>query len=608
MPAHHLTHIVEAYGSYVLISANFVRSAAYAVRCVLAERNSKLALDYAGYLIAAQRDIERRLGVAMRHESVAITELRQRAQLQLADCVANHALALLGARHREIALRRQAAHRGITTLIEWAQQRNDPTQSMLALFEQWIINGHPLHPAAKVRLGMSPVEVLATCPEWGNTVELRVVALHHTAAQEYGSAITRSPAQQRPLTNLLLREHPQLRAAVVAECGAQQSFQDSVTLLPVHPWQADHVLPGRFGRELNDGTLRFLPVHIPARPLVSYRTVIPLATPTAPHPSHLKTALSVQLTNALRGVSPSAAHNGPQVSRLLEEILRREHHFGGRLEVLAEPAAAHFQSAEPQTATNAQALQRASSELAALARSNPELDLGEGELLLPAGAFTARSPLSNQPVLAELLDTLCAANPNAVVLSNRADAARYFTYCYANVCVPPLLTLLTRYGVALEAHGENMLLVIRAGEPQRCVVRDFGGVRIHSQRLAEQQLHIQLLAGSVIATSDDHELRHKLYFALFVNELSQLITCLSRLSGLSIARLWQPFRAAATRTFDELAAEPRTRRAAQEDARALLEQPWPYKAMLSMWLRGDVTDYSYLPTHNPFAVTSRGNA
>lgn len=592
----------------MLISANFVRSAADAVRCVLAERSSKLALDYAGYLIAAQRDIERRLGVAMRHESVAITELRQCAQLQLADCVANYALALLGARHREITLRRQAAHGGITTLIEWAQQRrNDPTQSMLALFEQWIINGHPLHPAAKVRLGMSPVEVLATCPEWGNTVELRVVALHHTAAQEYGSATLRSPAQRRPLTDLLLREHPQLRAAVAAEYGAQQHCQDSLTLLPVHPWQASHVLPGRFGRELNDGTLRFLPVRITARPLVSYRTVIPLATPTAPHPSHLKTALSVQLTNALRGVSPSAAHNGPQVSRLLEEILRREQHFSGRLEVLTEPAAAHFQSAEPQTATNAQALHR-SSELAALARSNPELDLGEGELLLPAGALTARSPLSNQPILAELLDTLCAANPNAVVLSNHADAARYFTYCYANVCVPPLLTLLTRYGVALEAHGENMLLVIRAGEPQRCVIRDFGGVRIHSQRLAEQRLRIQLLAGSVIATSDDHELRRKLYFALFVNELSQLIICLSRLSGLPIAQLWQPFRAAATRTFDELATEPRTRRAAQEDAQALLEQPWPYKAMLSMWLRGDVTDYSYLPTHNPFAVTSRGNA
>ncbi|MGI8648153.1 MAG: hypothetical protein DLM55_04610 [Acidimicrobiales bacterium] len=592
----------------MLISANLVRSAAHVVRSVLAERDSKLAFAYAGCLIAAQRDIERRLGVAMRRESVAITDLRQRAQLQLADCVANYALALLGARHRETALRQQVAHSGVTTLVEWAQQRRqDPKHSMLALFEQWIIQGHPLHPAAKVRVGMNPAEVLATCPEWGNTVELRVVALHHAAAQEYGSAITQSPAQQRPLTDLLLREHPQLQAAVVAEYGAQQRFQDSVTLLPVHPWQADHVLPQRFGCELSDGTLRFLPVRIPARPLVSYRTLIPVATPTAPHPSHLKTALSVQLTNALRGVSPSAAHNGPQVSRLLEEILRREHYFSGRLQVLTEPAAAHFQFDEPQTATNAQALPR-SCELAALARHNPELDLGEDELLLPAGALTARSPLSNQPILAELLDALRAAEPNAAVLGNRADAARYFAYRYAQVCVPPLLTLLTRYGVALEAHGENLLLGIRGGEPHRCMVRDFGGVRIHSQRLAKQQLHIQLRAGSVITTNDDHELRHKLYFALFTNELNQLVSCLSMLSGLPTAQLWQPFHVAAAHTFDKLATEPGIRRAAQEDARALLEQHWPYKAMLSMWLRGEVTDYSYLPTHNPFAVTSRGNA
>ena len=42
-------------------------------------------------------------------------------------------------------------------------------------------------------------------------------------------------------------------------------------------------------------------------------------------------------------------------------------------------------------------------------------------------------------------------------------------------------------------------------------------------------------------------------------------------------------------------------RTAAADADALLRQPWPNKALLSMWLHGAVTDYTYLPVENPLA-------
>ncbi|MGH3546160.1 MAG: IucA/IucC family C-terminal-domain containing protein, partial [Mycobacteriales bacterium] len=189
---------------------------------------------------------------------------------------------------------------------------------------------------------------------------------------------------------------------------------------------------------------------------------------------------------------------------------------------------------------------------------------------------------------------------------SRGSCARHFARRYAQVCLPPLLTLLTRYGVALEAHGENTVLAIRGGLPVRCIVRDFGGVRIHRDRLAKTGLTVALRPGSATETSDADQLRNKLYYALFVNDLTQLVRCLSRCSGESQASLWRPFGSVAHETFTELAADPTRSAAATADRTALLEKPWPNKALLTMWLRGDVTDYTYLPITNPFASEPGG--
>lgn len=588
---------VPGYGTQVLIRADTVAQAGYAVELALLDHHPELACHYAGQLLVAQRDIERRLENAIRLEAVSMTDLSDDAQHRLGNCVANYALALLGARWRSAQLRAQARNSKVCSMLEWARRQRsaDPAWSVLAFFEQWVIDGHPRHPAAKVRLGMTPADVLTTCPEWGNTVALPVVALRKDQAADMSAEFTR----------LLLREHPQLRAAGTAELD--------VTLLPVHPWQAKNVLPQRYRDELASGALRLLPATIPARPLISYRSFIPLATSSTSHPHHLKTALSVQLTNAVRGVSPAAAANGPAVSALLAQILHREGDFGGRLRILPETAATHFKStnSEPPAAplelgrSSALELGR-SSALAALARHNPETELEHDELLLPVSALWARSPISGKPILAEILDELRASTvPGTPRLSSVAEAAEYFTRRYADVFLPPLLTLLTRYGVALEAHGENTLLAITGGLPGRCFIRDFGGIRIHLTRLARRQLSVSLVPGSDLATDDGEQLRNKLYFALFVNDLGELVGCLSRLSGRPAGTFWRHFHSVASATFETLIADPDQCQAARDDATALLERPWPNKAVLSMWLHGKVTDYDYVPIDNPLSTCMR---
>ncbi|HEX5811762.1 MAG TPA: IucA/IucC family protein [Pseudonocardia sp.] len=570
------------------------RAIARAERDVLAElsrRDPALLGSYRDHVRRATQIVGDRLARAATVEHVALDDLSDAAQRQLGNCVANYALALLGAQQRAHRLRGEAG--AGHTMLSWAraQRRADPDRSVLAFFEQWVIDGHPLHPATKVREPMTAADVLDTSPEWGNVVPLAVAALAPTIAVEHGGPADSMPSSGGALTRLLLAEHPGLDRALADE-GLPHG---SSTLIPLHPWQVRNVVAERYGPQQRSWELRLLKPTIPARPLVSYRTLVPLATPRARHPHHLKTSLSVQLTNAVRGNSPAATHNAPALSALLTEILSAEAGFDGRLTVLAEPASARFAAPGSTTDDDSSGLSR-SAAVSAIARQNPEEGLGATELVLPTGALWATSPLSDQPILGELLDELRAGTP-----LTRAQAAELFARHYARLVLPPILTLLTKYGVAMEAHGENTLLVLRAGRPVRCVLRDLGGIRIHPGRLAGVQRRVDLLPGSHLATDDADELRNKTYYAQFVNDAGQLVSCLARLSGAPPGTFWRHLAAAARATFDTLARQPGTRKAACADAEALLSRPWPHKALLSMWLTGAVTDYIYLPVPNPLS-------
>ncbi|MFD0592778.1 IucA/IucC family protein [Catellatospora coxensis] len=74
----------------------------------------------------------------------------------------------------------------------------------LALLEQSVVDGHPLHPCCRTRLGMSQAELLRYAPEHRPTVELEVFTV---------------PAKRWLTTGAGLAPR-----------------------LPVHPWQREHVL------------------------------------------------------------------------------------------------------------------------------------------------------------------------------------------------------------------------------------------------------------------------------------------------------------------------------------------------------------------------------
>jgi hypothetical protein len=359
--------------------------------------------------------------------------------------------------------------------------------------EQQVVDGHPLHPCCRTRGGMTVADVLAYAPEHSPVLRLR--RLRVPADRWYGTG------------------EPVLYA---------------------HPWQATR-LRERYPWLTDEGLTD------PVRPLMSLRTVAPLDGGP-----HVKTAVDVQLTSAVRTVSPAAVHNGPIVSALLQRIT-----VDLPIDVLAETTGG--------AVTVDGAPQR---HLAYLTRQAPRL--APGETVVPLALYGA-SPL------------LLATVPDPYA----------FLESLGTLLFAPLLRVLDR-GIALEAHGQNTLVVLRDHRPVRILYRDLGGVRVSAARLRAAGVEAPPIAGD-LPSDDPRVLRTKLAAAAFGTVAAELIAALNRHHGADPQALWGIVAAAIRDT-------------GTADAPHLLRDPLPVKATTAMRLAADPLTDIWALLDNPLAA------
>lgn len=380
-----------------------------------------------------------------------------------------------------------------------------------ARLEQAVVDGHPLHPCCRTRLGMSPMEVLAYAPEHRPTVCLDVFDV--------------------PLNRWL-----------TTGTGLPPR-------LPVHPWQRDHVLAS-FPFLRPSGT------QIAARPLMSLRTLATVADPSR----HYKTAIDVQMTSAVRIVSPAAVRNAPLVSALLSSLCADV-----GLTVWPEPAAAAVLGDDSQPLRQL----AVSTRVARLPRPD--------EVIAPLAALAAPSPADGRPLIREAVTLGYGGHPAGFL----ADLAA--------LIVPALLTLLHR-GVALEAHGQNVLLTLTHGRPTGLSYRDIGGLRVSPMRLRRHGQDAPPLHGDIVS-DDPQELRAKAFASGIAVALGEPIAVLSREYQVEPAQLWRLVRDRIDQVSDTLAAAA--------DVHALLNEPLPLKATTAMRLADDPLEDVWALLDNP---------
>ncbi|SIS90965.1 IucA/IucC family protein [Salimicrobium salexigens] len=435
----------------------------------------------------------------------------------------------------------------------------DPDFSPLVFFEQWVIDGHTTHPGTRTRLPMSPEDVRKYAPEWGASPGLVPLAVRDDKVGETAPFHT-------TMTGALTEASAEVKKEFEALSG-------SYRLIPLHPWQADHTLPVYYKKELEDGTMIPLASRLPSYALMSFRTMA-LAGYGAPH---LKTAMNVQMTSAVRTVSAASTRNAPVMAGLLTEIAGKDADIGETTTFSRDLAGIYYAPGDDGDRNFFE------KNAASILRENPEASLKKGEIAMPAAAFISASPVTGSLLIEELAG------------ETTEEAFISFLETYARVLLPGVTRLMSEYGIAMEAHLQNTVVILKDRRPVRIDIRDCGGVRILPERLNRHFKEAPIDPSTKLLTDKEEDLTDIFSHALFHNHLGEIIMILARRHALPESGMWETVRRVFRESMDAVGTAE-----AERDQERLMTRPARMKSLVRMRLSGQFTDYEFVDTPNPF--------
>ncbi|MCF6136428.1 IucA/IucC family protein [Pseudalkalibacillus berkeleyi] len=503
---------------------------------------------------------------------------------EITNSTYNYALALTSAEHRQKFIKVDASNIEASNTIEYIQRKQQLHQnySPLTFFEQWVIQGHTIHPCSRTRLGLSPNDVTGFAPEWEGQPSVVPVAVHkdHCRLTHHDTHST---------TQIIFDEYPTVKRAFYETLENNQLEPSQFELIPVHPWQLEHTIRKFYKQELNSNVI--IPIEdtsIETGALISFRSLAPLNSLTN---HHIKTAINVQMTSAVRTVSAASTKNGPVISEVLRTIQNDDSFLSNALSFMRESAGIHYEPEDPESPEERHFLQK---NLASILRENPEKTLEEGEIAIPAAALIAESPVTQQLILEELVRTY--AGHNALKIE---DAAVDYIEKYANVLLPGVLTLITKYGISMEVHLQNSVCVFRNGLPERMIVRDNGGIRIHEERLKAFMTFDDLDNSTNLITTEREPLIEIFFHAIIHNHLGEMIVALSRALEMSEERLWASVKNVIDHVYIALLRDASIPKENFEDQQLVFSEQSRLKALVKMRLTDKFTENAYVDVANP---------
>ncbi|WP_041358115.1 IucA/IucC family protein [Methylorubrum extorquens] len=398
-------------------------------------------------------------------------------------------------------------------LCRWnAQNLSPPERRALpfAALDAALWEGHPYHPSFKARTGFSLEDHRRYGPEAAAPFRLEWLAVRRD------TIALALPSPEDGFWRAELGGEGDVLASRLAAAGHSL---DTHTLLPVHPWQMRRLEEEALRPWLAEGRAVALgtagPRYVASQ---SLRTLHNLDDPSA---ASVKLALAVVSTSSLRILNPHFVLTGPALSDWLAGLVAADPALQGRVTVLREYAAALADRNGP-----------LAGQLAAIWRESPRLV--PSEAAVPFNAL-AVCEADGSPFIAPWLERY----------GRDAWLDRLVT-----VAVLPAWHLLAGHGVALEAHGQNMILVHRDGWPDRVILRDFHESAEYAPDFVtspERVPDFGAIDPAHAGPADDrfHAMRSAATLAelvtdsLFVFNLGEITRLLQRRHGLDEAGFWR---------------------------------------------------------------------
>lgn len=474
-------------------------------------------------------------------------------------------------------IEQQRIQTGHASFWSWVENLNEQNNNCL-LLEQWGTVGHPIHPGVKCKQDLTAHQVLTMSPEFQANVAVRLAAVKIGLFSIEGY-------QQSQYQVWFKEQYPEWQQRWGNALLKLNVNANDYIPVPVHPFQADSFLPEIFADLIVKQDLLLLDSgpQINCGPTMSFRTLVPENSSFYPH---IKLPIAMRLTSAERVLSNRSCHMGPRVSHFLDTIAEKHPEIGCKLRVMREAPGLHY-------AGDKYREEKYGKYFSVLFRQNPSEKLIDNEVAVPVATLMADTPNS---------DSLFAE----IAQSNKLSIASVLE-TYLDVLLTPVLQVYLRFGISLEAHQQNSMMIFNdKGQPKSLLLRDFGAFRAHQDTFISSGEKLEFHQDKSVLSNDKQDVRNKLLHAVFICHLSELINHLVVRGYIDEAQAWKMAYQRIATIFAQTKHISQPQWWAQE-YQALLNEPWQMKRFTLMRLANN-NEYNYQALLNPLSQEAVLNA
>lgn len=309
--------------------------------------------------------------------------------------------------------------------------------------ESAIDEGHPYHPCFKARTGFSEQDHQHYGPECANTFQLHWLAVRRCYLKRRFNSVPEKTFWQQELDANSL-------AFLNKKLALHTTDSSAFSFMPIHPWQWLN-LQKKLAPAIAKQQLYYLGAAGDSyQASISVRTLLNVSDPNK---ANIKLPLNIVNTSSLRTIESHSICTAPVLSHWLNQLYKSDTFLQQHMILLPEYAGIRITNDGQQPQPWIDELEDQLGVIFRESLTNYCDDKGA----LPFVALTAIEQ-DNKPFIAPWIQEY---------------GCDQWLQKLIETTIIPVWHLLVHHGIALEAHGQNMLLQHQQGWPEKVILRDF---------------------------------------------------------------------------------------------------------------------------------------
>ncbi|HDR7793809.1 TPA: siderophore biosynthesis protein [Bacillus luti] len=315
------------------------------------------------------------------------------------------------------------------------------TQKSYDEFESSLIDGHPYHPSYKARIGFQYQDNFQYGYEFMQPMKLIWIAAHKKyATVGYENEIIYNNTLKEEIGEVKIAEY--MKYIRNLGCNPNQ-----YVWIPIHPWQWENFIIPNYVDHIQDKCIIYLGKS--EDDYCAQQSMRTLRNITNPKRPYVKLSLNILNTSTLRTLKPYSVVSAPAISNWLKNVVSDDPYLRdeARLILLNEFSSVTYDTNKKATYGS----------LGCIWRESVHEFLDAQEDAVPFNGLYAKEK-DGTPIIDEWLSKYGIINWVQLLIQK---------------AIIPVIHLVIEHGIALESHGQNMVLVHKEGVPVRIALKDF---------------------------------------------------------------------------------------------------------------------------------------